>query len=197
MASSLSVLDGSLPEDLNNYGKQFRQKWKCEVYVVIFPFLFLVSWIYYEECKKYRFYLLIWDCYVQISNVIMLSHREKIITFLSIPAAVGSDGLPIGQYFLYKLIAQQKDVGYKNLLRTDLVTKVRQETINRQSELYKKLHYKYRYNLLSFVTHFPSNVVQAQQTMLDYLQLPEIDQLSGKYNRGTLYIIHLVSSWEI
>ena len=124
----------------------------------------------------------------------MLSHRAKIITFLSIPAAVGSDGLPIGQYFLYKLIAQQKDVGYKNLLRTDLVAKVRPETINRKSELYKKLHYKYRYNLLSFVTHFPSNLIQAQQTMLDYLQLPEIDQLSGKYNRGTLHIIHLVFS---
>ena len=74
---------------------------------------------------------------VRISNVIMLSHQEKIITFLSIPAAVGSDGLPIGQYFLYKLIAQQKDVGYKNLLRTDLVTQVRQETINRKSELYE------------------------------------------------------------
>ncbi len=57
----------------------------------------------------------------------MLSHQEKIITFLSIPAAVGS-GLPIGQYFLYKLIAQQKDVGYKNLLRTDLVTQVKKET---------------------------------------------------------------------
>ena len=85
--------------------------------------------IRYEESRKkncFNLFLLPHQCYVQISNVIMLSHREKIITFLSIPAAVGSDGLPIGQYFLYKLIAQQKDVGYKNLLRTDLVAKVRQ-----------------------------------------------------------------------
>ena len=36
MASSLSVLDGSLPEDLNNYGKQFKQNEKCEFYVVIY-----------------------------------------------------------------------------------------------------------------------------------------------------------------
>ena len=58
----------------------------------------------------------------------MPSQRQKIITFISIPAAVGSEhGLPIGQYFLYKLIAQQKDVGYKNLLRSDLVTQVRQD----------------------------------------------------------------------
>ena len=33
-------------------------------------------------------------------------------------------GLPIGQYFLYKLIGQQKDVGYKKLLTTELVTQV-------------------------------------------------------------------------
>ena len=109
--------------------------------------LYLLNDIPFLKCYE--------KCYVQISNVITLSHREKIITFLSIPAAVGSDGLPIGQYFLYKLIAQQKDVGYKNLLRTDLVTQVRQETINRKSELYKKLHYKYRYNLLSLLLIFP------------------------------------------
>ena len=58
---------------------------------------------------------------------IKLSHHTKIITFISFPAAVRSGlGLPFGQYFLYKLIAQQKDVGYKNLLRSDLVTQVRQ-----------------------------------------------------------------------
>ena len=30
-------------------------------------------------------------------------------------------GLPIGQYFLYKLIGKQKDVGYKKLLTQELV----------------------------------------------------------------------------
>ena len=47
----------------------------------------------------------------------------RVIRFLSILAA--PQRLPIGRYFLYKLIAQQKDVGYKNLLRSDLVSQVR------------------------------------------------------------------------
>ena len=34
-------------------------------------------------------------------------------------------GLPIGQYFLYKLIGKQKDVGYKKLLTKELVFKAR------------------------------------------------------------------------
>ena len=127
---------------------------------------------------------------VRISNVIMLSHREKIITFLSIPAAVGSDGLPIGQYFLYKLIAQQKDVGYKNLLRTDLVTQVRQETINRKSELYKKLHYKYRYNLLSLLLIFPLMLSRLNRQCLTIFNCQRLIN----YLENTIevhYIIHL------
>ena len=34
MASSLSVLDGSLPEELSNYGKQSEENEKCEFKVI-------------------------------------------------------------------------------------------------------------------------------------------------------------------
>ena len=45
-------------------------------------------------------------------------------------------------------------------------------------------------NHLLCKTHSCSNITQAQQTMLDYLQLPELNPLTGKYNTGTVHITY-------
>ena len=47
-------------------------------------------------------------------------------------------------------------------------------------------------------THLRFHITQAQQTMLDYLQLPELNPLTGKYNTGTVHTTStLVFCWEL
>ena len=45
-------------------------------------------------------------------------------TFLFLNSDVTREELPLGHYFVYKLISTQKDFGYRKLLRTDLIAEV-------------------------------------------------------------------------
>ena len=56
---------------------------------------------------------------------------------------VTSQELPLGQYFVYKLISTQKDFGYRKLLRTDLIAEVsfKQEKVNQFNNFRLKTYY--------------------------------------------------------
>ena len=65
---------------------------------------------------------------------------------------LSTEELPLGQYFVYKLISTQKDFGYSKLLRTDLIEEV------------------------SFMegNDFLIQLFQAQNILLNYMDLPDV-----------------------
>ena len=60
----------------------------------------------------------------QSTNVKNNIDRSLKITQFYFYSDVTSEDLPLGQYFVYKLISTQKDFGYRKLLRTDLIAEV-------------------------------------------------------------------------